>query len=318
MASAEGVQVVLTPEAPAVEGELVVRINEHVRGEWWDGVDEDASSLKDWFEVRIDLSPATPGLRATMVPVDGPDAVVTGSPLELGDGHVGIPFEGWHRERRTGFVGGGTFDLPCPLDQPCEVVFRYRIEPMVPMAPGERIEIEAESTVQVMEMSASGPVARGDGAEMSVEMGAPSAAPAIVEAFEIGTVAVTGRKHRGRFEVPVTLRFPEARAAEVVGFSTRDDPHVRFVQDDPVIVGKAFGEMYLREVPLMIGDCGDECAIEGRLFTEVEPNAGQVTFWAHVRSGWNLHDPPSDLTVEVDLASEALPPPQWMQADPDD
>lgn len=318
MESAEGVQVVLTPEAPAVEGEVVVRINEHVRGEWW-GEDAEDPYHDDWFQIQVDLSPAPSALRATLVPLGGPDAIAMPPLLSLGEDHSGIPVDDWYRERRTGFVGGGTFDLPCPLDQPCEVVFRYRIEQMTPMAPGDRVEVRAETTVQAREKSASGLVARGDGAEMTVEMGAPTAAPAIVEAVEIGTAPVTGRKHRGGFEVPVTLRFPEARVAEVVGFSTGDDPQVRFVQDDPVIVGSSWRGPHLGEVPLMIGDCDDDgCVIEGRLLTEVEPDAGQVTFWAHVRAGWNLHDPPSDLAVDIDLASEALPPPQWMASDPGD
>ena len=317
--SSDEVTLTLTAAEPAVEGDLVVRINDRVRGERWTrDVDINATTLTDWFELRVDLSPGVSGVRVSLVPVNGPDALVVATRVRAADGHEGLPVGRWYRESRASFVGGDTFDVACPLDEPCEVAFRYRIEQVVPLEAGERVEVVASAMLTVTENSPGGREPRPDGAEMTVELHPPVAVAPVVEAFEIGSVPVTGRKHRGEFEVPVTIRYPESTEIDVVRFLTSTDPEVRFVQDQRVITTHDGRNPRLSELPLMVGDCDDDgCVIEGRLLTEVEPNAGSVTFWAYVRSGWNLHDPPSDLPIEIELAPEALPPPAWL-ADSDD
>lgn len=318
--SSDELRVTLTSHEPAIEGDLVVRINDRVRGESWDRrVDPDSSALEDWFSLWVNLSPNVGGVRVSLVPVDGPGALLTPKSHWAADGYEEVPVDGWYREKRTSFIGGGNFDFACPLHEPCEVAFRYRIEQTVPMEAGERIEIVADAQLRANEYGPGGIEPRHDGAEMAVELHPPTAVPPIVEAFEIGTVPVTGRNHRGKFEVPVTIRYPKRSEVEVVSFFTLGDRQVRFIQDDSVISAPDNTPAHLGELPLMVGACDDDgCVIKGQLFTEVGPDAGSVTFWAHVRSGWNLHNPPGDLAVEVDLAPEPLPPPAWMTSDTDD
>lgn len=316
--SSDEVTVTLTAAEPAVEGDLVVWINDRVRGDSWEQKGEPAPVLEDLFHLHVDLSPRVDGVRVSLVPVEGPDALVVPTRLQAADGHREIPVGDWYRESRTSFVDGGTFDVACPVGEPCEVAFRYRIELVVPLGSGERVEVAASAVLRANELGPGGRQPLPDGAEMTVELHQPAVAVPIVEAVQIGSVPVTGRKHRGELKVPVTIRYPEPSEADVVRFLTPTDPEVQFAQDQPVITAGG-GSPRLSELPLMIGDCDlDGCVIEAHLFTDVEPDAGEVIFWAYVRSGWNLHAPPSDLAVEIDLSPEALPPAPAIASDPDD
>lgn len=318
--SSAEVEVTLTAAEPAVEGDLILRINDRVRGRSWDPEgDPEATSLDDWFDLQVDLSPRVAGVRVSLVPVEGPGSLVVSKGLRPANGVEGVPVDDWFGHWRTSFIGGGTFDFACPVLEPCELAFRYRIEHLLPLEADELVEVAAQAVLSVEEQGPGGRRGRPDGAEMTVTMHPPTASAPIIEPFELGTVSVAGRMFRGKVEVPVTIRYENGTESEVMRFVTSADPEVRFVQDHDVITYSDGRSALLPEVPLMVGDCdADGCLIEGRLVAEVEPDSESVTFWAYLRDGFSLHGPPSGIEFEVDLAPEALPPPKWVDTSPAD